>query len=276
VSAGRADRRRGRLDLLHEERDLLVVNKPAGLLTMPTAPGRADFEDTLLARAREYARHKRGRQAYVGLLHRLDRGTSGALALALSPAVHAEGRLMFRGHHFDRTYLALVEGAPVDEEGTIDRPISAEYRDGRRDLADDEDDAWPARTHYRVQERFGSRAALVEVTLDTGRQHQIRIHMSAIGHPIVGDRVYGREQGSARPGDRPLLHAWRLAFPHPLTGVAISAEAPLPSDLRRALVRLRRGSSAQATPRQFEARPVAPERRGSGPRPSRPSTPRRR
>ncbi|MCC7126871.1 MAG: RluA family pseudouridine synthase, partial [Acidobacteria bacterium] len=228
MSAQRRGRDVPRLNLLHVEPDLVVVNKPAGLLTIPTAPGRGDHEDTLMGRAREYARHKRGRQAYVGMLHRLDRGTSGALAIALSPAVHTEGRAMFRGHHFERTYLAIVEGVPAKDEGTIDLPISAEHRDGRRGVADDEDEAMTARTYYRVRERFGDRAALVEVTLDTGRQHQIRVHMSAIGHPLVGDRVYGRARDSARPGDRPLLHAWRLAFPHPLTGQRIAVEAPLP------------------------------------------------
>ena len=161
-------RGRERLDLLHAERDLIVIDKPAGLLTMPSAPGRGEHEDSVLARAREYARHKRGRQAYVGLLHRLDRGTSGALAVALSHDVHAEGRLLFKAHRFERTYLALVSGVPEPREGTIDRPISADYRDGRRAVAEGTTEALPARTHYRVRERFGTTAALVELTLDTG------------------------------------------------------------------------------------------------------------
>ena len=120
MSAPRAGRGRDRLVLLHAERDLIVIDKPAGLLTMPSAPGRGEHEDSVLARAREYARHKRGRQAYVGLLHRLDRGTSGALAVALSHDVHAEGRLLFKAHRFDRTYLALVSGVPEPLEGTIE------------------------------------------------------------------------------------------------------------------------------------------------------------
>ena len=239
MTAARTARTRQRLILLHAERDLIVIDKPAGLLTAPSAPGRAEHEDSVLARAREYARHKRGRQAYVGLLHRLDRGTSGALAVALSHEVHAEGRRQFKAHRFERTYLALVARVPEPPEGTIDRPITADYRDGRRAVAKTGTDALPARTHYRVREQFGTTAALVELTLETGRQHQIRIHLASIGHPVLGDRVYGPTGESAKRTDRPLLHAWRLAFPHPLTGRRIAVEARVPPDFAAALQRLR-------------------------------------
>jgi 23S rRNA pseudouridine1911/1915/1917 synthase len=237
VTAARGGRARDRLVLLHAERDLIVIDKPAGLLTMPSSTGRSEHEDSVLARAREYARHKQGRQAYVGLLHRLDRGTSGALAVALSREVHAEGRLLFKAHRFDRMYLALVTGVPEPAEGTIDRPITADYRGGRREVAGGGGGSLAARTQYHVRERFGT-AALVELTLETGRQHQIRIHMASIGHPVLGDRVYGARE-SAKRTDRPLLHAWRLAFPHPLTGRRIAVEAPLPSDFRARLRQLR-------------------------------------
>ena len=239
MSAPRAGRGRDRLVLLHAERDLIVIDKPAGLLTMPSAPGRGEHEDSVLARAREYARHKRGRQAYVGLLHRLDRGTSGALAVALSHDVHAEGRLLFKAHRFDRTYLALVSGVPEPLEGTIDRPISADYLDGRRAVAKATTEALPARTHYRVREQFGNQSALLELTLETGRQHQIRLHLASIGHPVLDDRVYGPSSESAKRTDRPMLHAWRLAFPHPLTGHRVAVEAPLPRDFRARLKGLR-------------------------------------
>ena len=218
---------------------MIVVDKPAGLLTMPSAPGRGEHEDSVLSRAREYARHKRGRQAYVGLLHRLDRGTSGAVAVALSRQAHAEGRLLFKTHRFDRTYLALVAGVPEPGDGTIDRPITADYRGGRREVAAGGAASLPARTHYHVREQFGTDAALVELTLETGRQHQIRIHLAWIGHPVLGDRVYGAARESAKRTDRPLLHAWRLAFPHPLTGRRIAVEAPLPTDFRTRLRQLR-------------------------------------
>lgn len=127
MSRAAADSKRSRLVLLHAERDLIVVNKPAGLLSIPSAPGRLEHEDSVLRRARAYAAHKRGRQAYAGMLHRLDRGTSGALAVALSRAVHEAGRLLFKAHEFDRTHLAIVEGVPAPAEGTIEAPIASEH-----------------------------------------------------------------------------------------------------------------------------------------------------
>lgn len=239
MSRAAADSKRSRLVLLHAERDLIVVNKPAGLLSIPSAPGRLEHEDSVLRRARAYAAHKRGRQAYAGMLHRLDRGTSGALAVALSRAVHEAGRLLFKAHEFDRTYLAIVEGVPAPAEGTIEAPIASEYEGGRRDVAARGERSLPARTHYRVREAIGQRAALVELKLETGRQHQIRIHLASIGHPVMGDRVYGRARESAKRTDRPLLHAWRLAFPHPVTGQRVAVEAPLPPDFTARLRQLR-------------------------------------
>ncbi len=122
--------------------------------------------------------------------------------------------------------------------GTIDLPIADEYEAGKRHIARDDDE--PSRhavTHYRVKERF-PRAALLEVELDTGRQHQIRLHLRAIGHPIVGDGVYGSKERSK--GTRPLLHACKLTFPHPLTGQPIDCESEPPEDFADAIKRLRR------------------------------------
>jgi 23S rRNA pseudouridine1911/1915/1917 synthase len=191
----------------------------------------------VLGRARAYARHKHGRRAYAGMLHRLDRGTSGALAIALSREAHAAGRALFKTHRFERTYLAIVHGLPRASQGTIDRPITSDHEGGRRRVAERDDEAQPARTHYRAVRAVGAGHTLVELQLDTGRQHQIRIHLASIGHPVVGDRVYGHAQEAARPGDRPLLHAWRLAFPHPLTGTRIAVEAPVPADFARHLAK---------------------------------------
>jgi 23S rRNA pseudouridine1911/1915/1917 synthase len=155
--------------------------------------------------------------------------------VALSRECHAAGRAAFRDHAFLRRYLALVEGVPKEAKGTIDLPIADEYEAGRRHIARDEDE--PSRhaiTHYRVKERF-SRNALLEVELDTGRQHQIRLHLRALGHPIVGDGVYGSKE---RPvGSRPLLHASKLAFPHPLTGAPVDCESDPPKDFADALTR---------------------------------------
>ena len=223
------------LEAAYQDDHLAVVDKPPGLLTVPTDGGTHD--DSVLERLRRDIARIRGPRTYVGALHRLDRGTSGLVAIALSRDCHAAGRAAFRDHAFLRRYLALVEGSPKASSGTIDLPIADEYESGRRHIARDEDE--PSRhavTHYRVKERF-PRAALVEVELDTGRQHQIRLHLRALGHPIVGDGVYGVREKSS--GSRPLLHACRLAFPHPITRAPIDCESPPPRDFESALRRLR-------------------------------------
>ncbi len=226
------------LPVAHQDEHLVVVDKPPGLLSVPTDGGVND--DSVLSRLRADLTRVRGPRAYVGALHRLDRGTSGLVAVALSRECHAAGRAAFADHAFLRRYLTLVEGVPKEAMGTIDLPIADEYEAGKRHIARDEDE--PSRhaiTHYRVKERF-SRNALLEVELDTGRQHQIRIHLRALGHPIVGDGVYGSKERPA--GSRPLLHASKLAFPHPMTAQAIDCESDPPRDFADILKRLRAGS----------------------------------
>ena len=234
------------LDLarLYEDEDILVIDKPAGLLTMATDAASRHDEDTVLARAKDYASHLRGRTGYAGLLHRLDRETSGALALALSREAHARGRELFAQHAFERHYLAIVRGVLDVERGTVEAAVSHAYAGGRRRLARRGESGRPAVTHYVVREQFES-AALVELELDTGRQHQIRLHMQSLGHPLVGDEVYGAgagrtsEAGRAGRAARHMLHAWRLAFPHPLHQTMIRVEAPVPDDFTRVLRSLR-------------------------------------
>lgn len=219
----------------YQDEHLVLVDKPPGLLTVPTDGGTHD--NCVLNRLRADIARVRGPRAYVGALHRLDRGTSGLVAIALSRECHAAGRAAFRDHAFLRRYLALVEGVPKASSGTIDLPIADDYDSGKRHIATDDDE--PSRhavTHYRVKERL-PRAALLEVELDTGRQHQIRLHLRAIGHPIVGDGVYGRKERST--GSRPFLHACKLAFPHPLTGKPIDCESNPPADFADAFKRLR-------------------------------------
>ncbi len=223
------------LHVAHQDEHLVVVDKPAGLLTVPTDGGVND--DSVLSRLRADLTRVRGPRTYVGALHRLDKGTSGLVAVALSRECHAAGRAGFREHAFLRRYLALVEGSTRQESGTIDLPIADEYESGKRHIASDEDE--PSRhaiTHYRVKERL-NRATLLEVELDTGRQHQIRLHLRAIGHPIVGDGVYGTAKQSSNT--RPFLHASRLAFPHPVTGVEIDCASEPPADFAAAVKRLR-------------------------------------
>lgn len=232
-----------RLELprLYEDDEVLVVDKPAGLLTIASSADARRTEDAVLRRVQDYARRLHGRRAYAGVLHRLDRDTSGALALALSRAAHTAGRELFAEHAFDRTYLALVRGRPASGRGTIEAAISNAYVAGRRRIVRHPREGRHAVTHYRVLERFEN-ASLLELVLETGRQHQIRLHLKELGHPLLGEGVYiveetGRSQPAAK---RQMLHAWRLRFPHPLSGRMIAVEAPVPGDFGRLLVRLRR------------------------------------
>jgi 23S rRNA pseudouridine1911/1915/1917 synthase len=241
--------RRARLSLpiLYGDAHLLVIDKPAGLLAVPTAPD-AD-EDTALRRVHDYARHLHPNRPYVGVVHRIDRDTSGALAFALTPAARAGLRSMFREHRIERRYAALVQGRVAGEEGIVDKPIHEAYTSGRRRVARPEEPSLPAVTRWRVVERLHG-ATLLEVELQTGRQHQIRIHLAHLGHPIVGDAVYvATETGPARrraaaPAPRQMLHARVLGFRHPATGADVRVESPLPEDFRAVLRRLRDPSGA--------------------------------
>jgi 23S rRNA pseudouridine1911/1915/1917 synthase len=229
---------RANFEILHEDDAIIVINKPAGLLSIPSSPEAAPSEDTVLQRVRDYMQLKRGHKTYVGMLHRLDRDTSGSLAVALSKDAHAAGRDLFKHHRFDRQYLALVQGIPAQASGTIEARISSGYRDGRRKLVDAAASGLDARTDYKVRERF-AHAALIELTLHTGRQHQIRLHLERLGHPLMGERVYAGETASTAAAKRNMLHAWRLAFPHPIDGRRISVEANPPHDFQKLLARLR-------------------------------------
>jgi 23S rRNA pseudouridine1911/1915/1917 synthase len=222
-----------RLELprLYEDAEILVIDKPAGLLTVASHPEAKATEDTVLRRAQEYARHLSGRTSYAGVLHRLDRDTSGALAIALSREAHRAGRELFATHDFDRWYLAVVQGNPQHDSGTIEAAISDDYVSGRRRIVRDDEEGRSAVTHYVVRERYRG-AALLELRLETGRQHQIRLHLQQLGHPLLGEKVYADGVGRPR-ARRQMLHAWRLSFPHPLRRTVVSAEAPIPADFAK-------------------------------------------
>jgi 23S rRNA pseudouridine1911/1915/1917 synthase len=229
----------GRLRVLHEDRHVLIVDKPAGLLTLPT-PARE--RDTLVDRASRYLaiRHG-GPRPYVGVIHRLDKDTSGALALARSPEAVRAFQVLFKRHDIERQYLAVVEGSPRRAEGAIDLPLVTDRGDLRRGVARGPGEGRTAVTHYRVVERFGPVAALVACWLETGRTHQIRIHLAEIGHPVVGDKVYRPRSlpRSKAQFHRQALHAQTLGFRHPLTAQDVRVEAPLPSDLAALIIDLR-------------------------------------
>ncbi len=232
-----------RLTVLHEDPEVLIVDKPAGLLTVPTE---AREKDTLWSRALHYLQHRYGGRPYAGIVHRLDKDTSGALVFARTrSALHAlQDR--FRTHAIDREYVALVAGAPKDS-GTFDADLVREPG-LRRSIARSGEAGKSAVTRYRTLERFAN-AALVSIRPETGRTHQIRVHFSAAGHPVLGDRVYGEPAAGAGQAPRQMLHARRLGFPHPRTGETVSAESPVPEDFEKVLAGLRaRKKSGPAVP----------------------------
>jgi 23S rRNA pseudouridine1911/1915/1917 synthase len=231
----RAQRRsvRSRLPVLYEDADVLIVDKPAGLLTVPTE---AREKDTAWSRSLHYLQRRYGGRPYAGIVHRLDRDTSGALAFARNrDALHVLQEL-FRTHAIEREYAALVAGAPPDR-GTFDADLVREPGLKRR-TARAGQTGRRAVTRFRTLERLPD-AALVAVRPETGRTHQIRVHFAEAGHPVLGDRVYGTASGAADRAPRQMLHARTLGFRHPATGKTVSAEAPLPEDFERSLAALR-------------------------------------
>ncbi len=175
-------------------------------------------------------------------MHRLDRGSSGLMLLARTAEAHIRLQQMIEQRELEREYLALVSGAPRTRTGKIDAPIGRSPRERHR-MAVDGAGARPAVSHFEVEESLPG-ASLLRVRLETGRTHQIRVHMKAIGTPIFGDPTYGGPALGAL--ERPFLHSTRVSFEHPLTGQALELESPLPVDLRRALGIARSAGSAQS------------------------------
>lgn len=229
----------GRLRILHEDRHVVIVDKPAGLLTLPT-PDRE--RDTLVERATRYLAIRNGGRPYVGVIHRLDKNTSGALAFARSQTALRAFQALFKAHDIERQYLAVVEGCPRRDSGTIDLALVTDRGDLRRGVAREPGEGRRAVTHYRVIERFGPVASLVACWLETGRTHQIRIHLAEMGHPVLGDPVYRpRSQPRCKAQfHRQALHALTLGFHHPLTDEDVRVEAPLPPDMADLTLDLRK------------------------------------
>ncbi|HEY7675461.1 MAG TPA: RluA family pseudouridine synthase [Candidatus Methylomirabilis sp.] len=238
------------LDIVHEDDDLLVVNKPPGLVVHPAAGHR----EGTLANALLYHRpHLQGVGAAErpGIVHRLDKDTSGLLLVAKTHAIHAALAAQFETREVEKRYLALVHGVPRRETGTIDAAVGRHESDRKR-MGVRTRKGREALTYYRVVERLGD-YALMELAPRTGRTHQLRVHLAHLGHPVLGDAVYGgrRERArraAARPGppapavQRQMLHAWKLAFRHPRTGERVEIEAPLPPDIATLLAALRAAS----------------------------------
>lgn len=219
----------------YEDEHLLVVDKPAGIVVHP-APGH-----TTGTLAQALAGHGAlgGEEAWrAGIVHRLDRDTSGLLVVAKSEEAHRRLKALLQARDVTREYLALVEGRPPARAGTIDAPIGRDRRQRTRHSTET-DHPREAVTHFTVEEALPA-ATLLRVRLETGRTHQIRVHLEAIGFPVAGDPDYGGGRSAERFGlTRQFLHAARLAFTHPMTGAAVDLTSPLPEDLRDALGRAR-------------------------------------
>ena len=219
--------------LVHTDEHLYVVDKPAGLVVHP---GSGTVEPTLVHGLLAIDPGLAGvgpDPTRPGIVHRLDRGTSGLLVVARTAEVHDALSAMIAAHDIEREYAALVAGTVPEATGRIEAPIGRDPQ--RPTLQAVAPDGRPATTDYEVEERFGDPepATLLAVRLETGRTHQIRVHLSAIGHPVIGDRAYGDRSGL--PLDHPFLHSRRLAFTHPVTGEWCEFESPLPADLRAVL-----------------------------------------
>ncbi|HVR96261.1 MAG TPA: RluA family pseudouridine synthase, partial [Thermoanaerobaculia bacterium] len=227
----------GDLRVLYEDAGVVVLDKPAGLTVHPGA-GRTTgtLAHFLLDRYPEMVGV--GGPGRPGIVHRLDQGTSGVMVVARTPAAYARLARAFAEREVEKTYLALVYGSPTPAAGAIEAPIGR-HPERRKEMTVRREGR-PSRTDYRtVAARAG--LALLELGLATGRTHQIRVHCKSIGHPLVGDPVYGeaRWRGLPRPiqpplrdFSRPALHAWRLAFNHPMDGTPLAFEAPVPEDMR--------------------------------------------
>ena len=218
------------LRIAYEDEHLLVVDKPAGLVVHPGA-GHASgtLVQGLLDRGLTGGDPER-----PGIVHRLDRDTSGLLVVSRTQQAYDGLQALVRRRALEREYLTLVRGRPRSRRGRVEAPIGRDRRDPTR-MSIDTESAKAAVTHFEVLELLPAHAFL-SVRLETGRTHQIRVHLAAIGLPVAGDRTYGVPEPSL---ERQFLHAARLAFPHPVTGVRVEARSPLPPDLETALRRAR-------------------------------------
>jgi 23S rRNA pseudouridine1911/1915/1917 synthase len=217
----------------YEDHDLIVVDKPAGVVVHPASAHPSGTLVQALA-ARGAGAPERWRP---GLVHRLDRDTSGLLVVAKSEQVHRALQGFLRARRLRREYIVLVDGHVGSRTGTIDAPLGRDRR-RRTTVSVRTDKPRIARTHFSQREAL-PRTTLLDVRLETGRTHQIRAHFAAIGHPVIGDRSYGRAAQARLGLARQFLHSSRLVFPHPSSDATIDCSSELPGDLREALERAR-------------------------------------
>ncbi|MBC2670381.1 RluA family pseudouridine synthase [Novosphingobium piscinae] len=228
------------LAIVHEDADLIVVDKPAGLVVHPAA---GNLDGTLVNALLHHCRGQLsgiGGVARPGIVHRIDKDTSGLLVVAKSDAAHEGLARQFADHSIERAYLAITAGQPVPPAGTVRGAIARSTSDRKKMALVADGRGKHAVTHYRTLERLEG-AALVACRLETGRTHQVRVHLASIGHALLGDPVYGRTPSRLRPllqqlgFARQALHAAVLGFVHPVSGAALRFASPAPQDMRELL-----------------------------------------
>ncbi len=234
------------LEIVFEDEHLLLVNKPAGLVVHPAC---GNYDGTLV---NALLHHCAGRLSGIGgvarpgIVHRIDKDTSGLLVVAKTDPAHSGLSKQFKAHTVERVYTAITAGMPLPMEGTITGNLGRSSSDRKKMAIVGEGSGKHAVTHYRVRRRFSDKAALVEARLETGRTHQVRVHLTSIGTPLVGDPVYGTNRRTAPLKSlladlnfsRQALHAGVLGFDHPVTGKALHFEAALPGDMAELIQRL--------------------------------------
>ena len=222
--------------VLYEDDDLLIVDKPKGMVVHPSA-GHA--EGTLVNALLYYCKGKLSGINGVlrpGIVHRIDKDTSGSLVICKNDAAHRGLAELFKIHDVTRKYYCICCGNVKEEQGTIDRPIGRNPSDRKKMCVTEIGSGKKAITHYRVLERFGGKYTFLECQLETGRTHQIRVHLASIGHPVLGDLVYGKQDYK---GLGQILHAGVLGFVHPITGEYVEVTSELPPYFQDLLKKLR-------------------------------------
>lgn len=224
------------LDILYEDKDILIVNKPKDMVVHP-APGH--YEGTLVNAIMFHCKDELSGINGVlrpGIVHRIDKDTTGSIIICKNDEAHRKIARQLKEHSITRKYRAIVYGRIMEEEGTVNAPIGRHPTD-RKKMAINEKNGKPAVTHYKVLERF-DKYTYIECQLETGRTHQIRVHMTSIGHPLLGDEVYGNAKCPFKLEGQ-TLHAMTIGFIHPTTGEYVEYEAPLPEYFEHLLQILR-------------------------------------
>ena len=223
------------LNVIYEDNDIIVINKPKGMVVHP-ANGNPD--GTLVNAVMNLCEDSLsgiGGEIRPGIVHRLDKDTSGAIIVAKNDKAHIALSEQLKNHEVKKTYIALVRGIIKENEATINMPIARSKKDRKK--MDVDKDGKEAITHFKVLGRYKNKYTLLQINLETGRTHQIRVHLSHIGYPIIGDEVYSNGKNEWNVSGQ-CLHAWKLEFKHPITGKEISLEAEIPEYFKKIIKEL--------------------------------------